>query len=72
MLGDLPELNKKKKKRKKKKSTKKELDAFMALELEVPLQQLHAKNAAAGERQRRLGYINDGKFEPSSLVVKGA
>ena len=62
MLGDLPALDKKKKRRKKKKkSTKKELEAFMSLELEVPLQQLHAKNAAAGERQRRLGYINDGK-----------
>ena len=48
MLGDLPALDKKKKRRKKKKkASKKELDACMSLELEVPLQQLHAKNAAA-------------------------
>ena len=33
MLGDLPALDKKKKRKKKKKSTKKELDAFMSLEL---------------------------------------
>ena len=71
MLGDLPALgNKKKKKRKKKKASKKELEAFMSLELEVPLQQLHAKNAAAGERQRRLGYINDGKTVSSPTTGK--
>ena len=71
MLGDLPALDKKKKRRKKKKkASKKELDAFMSLELEVPLQQLHAKNAAAGERQRRLGYINDGKTVSSPTTGK--
>jgi hypothetical protein len=70
MLGDLPALDKKKKRKKKKKSTKKELEAFMSLELEVPLQQLHAKNAAAGERQRRLGYINDGKTVSSPTTGK--
>ena len=42
----------------------------MSLELEVPLQQLHAKNAAAGERQRRLGYINDGKTVSSPTTGK--
>ena len=67
LLGDLPALGKKKRK-KKKKSTKKQLDAFMALELEVPLAQLHAKNVEAGERQRSLGYINDGTIvrDPST------
>ena len=65
LLGDLPTLDGHKKDRKPK---KKELKAFLDLDLDVPVAQMHMKGGAQSE-QSALGYLQgaDGPLSPTNL-----
>ncbi|KAH8053207.1 hypothetical protein JL721_10717 [Aureococcus anophagefferens] len=73
LLGDLPTLDAHRKDRKPK---KKELKAFLDLDLEVPVAQLHVNNADHRAEQRALGYVQGdrGPLSPTSMkpVADGA
>lgn len=73
LLGDLPTLDAHRKDRKPK---KKELKAFLDLDLEVPVAQLHVNNADHRAEQRALGYVQGdrGILSPTNMkpVADGA